>query len=101
MDCTIALRDLGILTACHLLAAFCLLFNKCLLNELYEPVSVHGGISASMAASPRPLTFSSGGELVWPCHTLSCDYARLEGSLVCSQVQSKDKLQVSGIALAS
>ena len=55
----------------------------------------------SMAASPRPLVFGSGGKLVWHNHTLSCGYARLEGSLVRSQVQSEDKLQVSGVALAS
>ena len=57
--------------------------------------------SLSMAASARPLAFGSGAELVWLSHTLSCGYARLEGSLVCSQVQFEDKLQVSGVALAS
>ena len=46
-DCVIAFRDLCTSTACHHHAAFCLPFNESPLNELYEPVSVHGGISAS------------------------------------------------------
>ena len=119
-------RDLGTSTACHHLAAFCLLFNKNPLNKLYEPISVHGGVSASsglpccLLSSVQqksaeqtlrthlcpwrrlhPLAFGSGGELIWHSHTLSCGYARLEGSMVHSQVQSEDKLQVSGVALSS
>ena len=57
--------------------------------------------SMSMVVSLRPLAFVSGRELVWRSHTLSCGYTRLEGSLVRSQVQFEDKLQVSGVALAS
>ena len=77
---------------------YCLLSSvqhKSPLNELYEPVSVHGGISASFS-----LRFRREASLACS-HTLLCGYARLEGSLVRSQVQSEDKLLVSGVLLAS